>query len=414
MSAAPKSDVATSFEDEKLAHALISRGLITRAEWQEARTAEAVGNPTLILARLVQNGHLTLNQAQRLKGELATITAQQIPGYQVLEKLGEGATGTVFKARQLSMDRLVAIKRLHPKLAANKEFLERFLREAHLAAKFSSNNVIQAIDVGQAGGIHYFVMEYVEGVTIKDELSKGKIYEEKEAVEVVLQIAQALQHAHRRNLIHRDIKPANIVITKEGIAKLADLGMARVTGDQAGAPQEKGVAGTPYYMAPEQIRNRKDIDSRVDIYALGATLFHMVTGRPPFPYPTTREVLRAHLEEELTPPDHLNTKLSSGLGEVVEFMMAKSRRKRYPSPDELIVDLECLLHDEPPKFARQNMAASLESLAHGDAEAEEEEEAEEDDGKPQMVPLTWALIMMGILALSCVGNLFLLLRGRGE
>jgi eukaryotic-like serine/threonine-protein kinase len=406
MSAAPKSD-------EKLAHALISRGLITRAEWQEARPPEAVGNPTLILARLVQNGHLTLNQAQRLKGELATITAQQIPGYQILEKLGEGATGTVFKARQLSMDRLVAIKRLHPKLAANKDFLERFLREAHLAAKFSSNNVIQAIDVGQAGGIHYFVMEYVEGVTIKDELSTGKIYEEKEAVEIVLQIAQALQHAHRRNLIHRDIKPANIVLTKDGIAKLADLGMARVTGDQAAAPQEKGAQGTPYYMAPEQIRNRKDIDSRVDIYALGATLFHMVTGRPPFPYPTTREVLRAHLEEELTPPDHLNTKLSSGLGEVVEFMMAKSRRKRYASPDELIVDLECLLHDEPPKFARQNMAASLESLAHGEAEAEEEEE-EEDDGKPQMVPLTWALIMMGILALSCVGNLFLLLRGRGE
>jgi serine/threonine-protein kinase len=258
-------------------------------------------------------------------------------------------------------------------------------------------------------------MEYVEGVTIKDELSKGKIYEEKEAVDIVLQIAQALQHAHRRNLIHRDIKPANIVITTEGVAKLADLGMARVTGDQPGAKEEKGIAGTPYYMAPEQIRGKKDVDSRVDIYALGATLFHMVTGRPPFPYPTTKEVLRAHLEEELTPPDHLNTKLSSGLGEVVEFMMAKSRRKRYPSPDELIVDLECLLHDEPPKFARQNMAATLESLSQGQAEVEEEEEEEtHDDGKPQMVPLMWALIMMGIIALSCVGNLFLLLRGGGD
>jgi serine/threonine protein kinase len=413
MSAAPKSDVATSIEDEKLAHALVSRGLITRDEWQEARTPEAVGNPALILARLVQNGHLTLNQAQRLKGELANITAQQIPGYKLLDKLGEGSTGTVFKARQLSMDRLVAIKVLFPKLAANREFLERFQREAHLAAKFSSNNVIQAIDVGQAGGYNYFVMEYVEGVTIKDELSKGKIYEEKEAVDIVLQIAQALQHAHRRNLIHRDIKPANIVITREGVAKLADLGMARATGDQPGVKEEKGIAGTPYYMAPEQIRGKKDVDSRVDIYALGATLFHMVTGRPPFPYPTTKEVLRAHLEEELTPPDHLNTKLSSGLGEVVEFMMAKSRKKRYPSPDELIVDLECLLHDEPPKFARQNMAATLESLSHGQAETEEEEE-ESDDGKPQMVPLTWALIMMGILALSCVGNLFLLLRGRGD
>jgi len=418
MSSVPKAEQAANLEDEKLAHALTSRGFITREEWQQARTAETAGNPTLLLAKLVQLGYLALPQAQRLTQELANITSQHIPGYQILEKIGQGSMGTVFKARQLSMDRLVAIKVLNPKLAANKEFIERFQREAHLAARFSSNNVVQAIDVGTAGALNYFVMEYVEGTTIKDELTRGKVYEEKEAVEIVLQIAQALQHAHRRNLIHRDIKPANIVLTHEGVAKLADLGMARATSDTAKAKAEKGLAiGTPYYMAPEQVRGREDVDSRADIYSLGATLFHMVTGRPPFPYPTIDEVLRAHLEEELTPPDHLNTKLSAGVGEVCEIMMAKKRQKRYASPDELIVDLECLLHDEPPKFARQNMAAMLEGLAQGAApepeEEGEEQEAESDD-KPQMVPLTWALIMMGILALSCVGNLFLLLRGRGE
>src|SRR5207244_268938 len=163
--------------------------------------------------------------------------------------------GTVFKAQQLSMNRLVAIKVLHSKLAANAGFLERFQREAHLAARFSSNNVVQAIDVGSAGNIHYFVMEYVEGVTIKDELLQGKIYEEKEAVEIILQIAQALQPAHRRQLIHRDVKPANIILTREGIAKLADLGMARNTADLALAKAEKGlVLGTPFYIAPEQAR----------------------------------------------------------------------------------------------------------------------------------------------------------------
>src|SRR5262249_51042117 len=151
------------------------------------------------------------------------------PGYQLKEKIGQGAMGTVFKARQLSMDRLVAIKILSPKQGINPEFLKRFMREARLAAKFSSNNVVQAIDVGSAGPLHYFVMEYVEGVTIKQELEKGRIFEEKEAVEIVLQIAQALQHAHRRQLIHRDVKPANIILTREGIAKLADLGMARGT-----------------------------------------------------------------------------------------------------------------------------------------------------------------------------------------
>src|SRR5262249_33617701 len=156
---------------------------------------------------------------RRAAQELSLWMGQQIPGYQLMEKLGQGSMGTVFKARQLSMNRLVAVKVLQPRLAGNKEFLERFTREAHLAARLSSNNVVQAIDVGSAGNIQYFVMEYVEGTTIKEELGKGKVYAEREAVEIVLQIAQALEHAHRRGLIHRDIKPANIILTGDGIAK---------------------------------------------------------------------------------------------------------------------------------------------------------------------------------------------------
>src|SRR5262249_47940844 len=161
---------------------------------------------------------------------------------------------------------------------------DRFQREAHLAAKFSSNNIVQAIDVGSSGNMHYFVMEYVEGITIKDELDKGKIYEEKEAIDIVLQIAQALQHAHRRKLLHRDIKPANIILTPDGIAKLADLGMARGTTDESLVKAEMGMTiGTPYYISPEQINSRGDVDSRADLYSLGATLYHMVTGKAPFP-----------------------------------------------------------------------------------------------------------------------------------
>src|SRR5439155_18080006 len=141
-----------------------------------------------------------------------------------------------------------------------------------------------AIDVGSTGNLHYFVMEYVEGTTLKQELESGKRYEEREAVEIVLQLAQPLQHAHRRGLIHRDVKPANIILTSDGIAKLADLGMARETTDKVLARAEKGMTiGTPFYIAPEQIRGREDIDSRADIYSLGATLYHMVTGQPPFP-----------------------------------------------------------------------------------------------------------------------------------
>src|SRR5260370_32207812 len=157
--------------------------------------------------------------------------------------------GPVVKDREWGMDRLVGIKTLLPRYADNQEFLDRFVREAHVAAKLSHNNIVQAIDVGSAGNLHYFVMEYVEGITIKQEIEKGKVYSEKEAVDIVLQIAQALAHAHRRKLIHRDIKPANIILTADGTAKLADLGMARGTSDFAQAKAEKGMTiGTPYYI----------------------------------------------------------------------------------------------------------------------------------------------------------------------
>src|SRR5205085_2491258 len=219
--------------------------------------------PEHLLMRLVEAGFLTSNQARRAAQELPVLLGQQIPGYQVLEKLGQGSMGVVYKARQLSMNRLVAIKVLHPRFAANPEFLRRLTREAHLAAKLSHNNIIQAIDVGSAGTIHYFVMEYVEGTTIRQELEAGKIYEERDALDITLQIAQALQHASRRQLIHRDVKPANIVLTADRVAKLADIGMAREADDHTLARAEKGMTiGTPFYMAPEQIQGREDIDTR--------------------------------------------------------------------------------------------------------------------------------------------------------
>lgn len=408
MAEPPHSDGAARVDEERLAHALISRGLLTREEVQNCRAGSGEAGPNALLARLVSAGCLTANQAERAGKELDTLLGQQIPGYQLLEKLGQGAMGTVYKARQMSMNRLVAVKVLHPRLAANPEFLGRLTREAHLAARLSHNNIIQAIDVGSAGPLHYFVMELVEGRPIRELLDAGKLYEEREAVEIILQIAQALQHAHRRGLIHRDVKPANIVLTTDGIAKLADLGMARETDDAVLARREKGMAmGTPYYMAPEQIRGRENIDGRADLYALGATLYHMVTGRPPFPYPEIDRVLQAHLEEELTPPDHLNQKLSSGLGEVVEFLMTKDRRRRYPKGDDLIIDLECLLSGEAPKLARRQMQAStLAALSEG--EAEEDEAAPPSSGPPYA--WVWIAVLGGLLALSFLVNLILMVR----
>jgi eukaryotic-like serine/threonine-protein kinase len=395
-------------EDERLAHALISRGLITREEVIACRGGQPLGAERL-LERLVEKGLLTTAQADRVRAELPGLINQHIPGYQLMDKLGQGSMGVVYKARQVSMNRLVAVKVLSPRWVSKPEFLDRLRREAHLAARLSHNNIVQAIDVGSAGNFHYFIMEYVEGKTIRDELDAGKVYSETEAVEIILQLAQALQHAHRRGLIHRDIKPANVILTAEGIAKLADLGMARETADAALARKERGITiGTPYYIAPEQARGREDIDGRADLYSLGATLYHMVTGRPPFPYKDVESVIEAHLHEELTPPDHLRPELSSGLGEVVELLMAKECKQRYQNPGDLVIDLECLLNGEPPRLARQKIeAATLAALSEGEEETEDGSPGETAAGPGWTV----VYVLAGALALSLVLNLVLLLHG---
>lgn len=400
-----------SEEEQRLAHALVNRALVTHDEIKQSRPASggAVG-PQALLDRLVESHFLTPHQARRVHQELDLYVGQQIPGYQLLEKLGQGSMGIVFKARQVSMNRLVAVKVLHPRLASNPKDLELFLREAHVAAKLSHSNVVQAIDAGSAGKLHYFVMEYIEGTTIKEEIEKGQNYGEKAALEIILQIAYALDHAHRRGLVHRDIKPANIVLTTDGVAKLADLGLARPTGGVALVDDEKGlIRGTPFYISPEQIQGQEDIDARADIYALGGTLYHMVTSRPPFKGKTVRATFEAHLREELTPPDHINTELSSGLGEVVEFMMAKDRNKRYPTPRELIADLDDLLAGAPPKFARQRIQSSmLIELAHGEAAEDEDDGGAET---PRGTYLVLIGVLAGLLALSFLINLLLFLRG---
>jgi serine/threonine-protein kinase len=219
----------------------------------------------------VQEGFITKNQMDRITKhgvleDSMTRSARHIPGYHIISKLGQGAMATVWKARQLSLERIVAIKILPKRLSENPEFVERFYKEGKAAAKLNSPNIVQAIDVGEAQGYHYFVMEYVEGKTVYDDLSKGKVYTEAEALDIVIQVARALAHAHGKGLIHRDVKPKNIMITKEGVVKLADMGLARAKDDKETAAQEAGRAyGTPYYISPEQIRGELDIDFRADV-----------------------------------------------------------------------------------------------------------------------------------------------------
>lgn len=353
---------------------LIERQLVTpeevRAAGDQRRQLAVTGRERPLAEILVDLGFLTRTQLQRLHGsneDSGGRPAQQLPGYQILNKCGAGAMAVVYKAKQLSLDRVVAVKVLPKRLSRNAEFVERFYREGRAAAQLNHANIVQAIDVAEANGYHYFVMEFVEGCTVYDELADGKVYSEEEAVDIITQIARALLHAHERGFIHRDVKPKNIMLTRERVAKLADMGLARETTDVQAAMAEAGRAyGTPYYIAPEQIRGEVDIDHRADLYSLGATFYHMVTGRVPFEGPTPSAVMHKHLKEPLTPPDHLNTKLTSGCGAMIEMLLAKNRDDRYPSARELLVDLGRLARKQPPEYAQQTVGADVfETLSAG-------------------------------------------------
>ncbi len=318
---------------------------------------------------LVAKGYVTAHQCKRLMSRVAgeKSTKQQIPGYQILGKLGKGAMATVYKARQISLDRIVAVKVLPKRYSENPEFVDRFYREGKAAAKLNHANIVQAIDVGEAGGYHYFVMEYVDGDTVHDRLAKHKRYSEEEALDLIIGIADALHHAHEKGLIHRDVKPKNIMITKDGVAKLADMGLAREVADTRLAQSEAGRAyGTPYYISPEQIRGELEIDFRADIYSLGATFYHMVTGRVPYEAANPTAVMMKHLREPLTPPDHINPELSMGTAEVIEVMMAKNPGERYQSTYELLEDLRSIRDGKPAVHSRRIFDMS--QLAHIESE----------------------------------------------
>jgi len=366
----------------------IEHGLCTREELQQALKQlkdRLKSNPVLLKDLLVDMGYITRRQAERLYisiKEHKTSAAYHIPGYIIVGKLGAGAMAVVYKGTQVSLNRTVAIKVLPKRFSADPEYVKRFYKEGQAAGKLHHNNIVQAIDVGEASGYHYFVMEYVEGQTIADDLVAGKVFSEREALDIVIQVAQALEHAHSNGLVHRDVKPKNIMITKEGVVKLADMGLARETTDIETAQNEEGKAyGTPYYIAPEQIRGMIDIDGRADIYGLGATFYHMVTGRVPFMADDSAEIMRKHLREPLIPPDHINTALSAGVSEVIEVMMAKRKEDRYTNAKELLADLEALRNGAPPLRAKRRFDVSVfEKLEEGQA-VEDSVEGEQYDAE---------------------------------
>jgi eukaryotic-like serine/threonine-protein kinase len=375
-------------------------------------------NSRSLVELLVDNEYITRRQMERLReAAAAERSGKNIPGYKFIEKLGAGAMATVWKAKQISLNRTVAVKILPKKFSTNKQFIERFYAEGRAAAQLNHPNIVQAYDVGKAGELYYFVMEFVDGSTVYDEIAKRKRIGEDDAVQVVIQVTEALQHAHEKGLIHRDVKPKNVMITRDGVVKLADMGLARAISDREMAEAEQGKAfGTPYYISPEQIRGEVNIGPPADIYSLGATLYHMVTGQVPFDGKNPSSVMHKHLKADLVPPDHVYPKLSAGLSEVIEMMMAKDPKARYQSCKDLLIDLRAVKAKQHPPMAHKDFAQTdLTAIAQIEAAAPVEV-AQDRAAMAKHSPLVrpWLLWALGASMLANIIMVVVLLTRGGE
>jgi serine/threonine-protein kinase len=407
----PGSPGASTFGFETiLGKLVVDTGLVTSAELNECTSLlqDADGNATghTLADILVNHQFVTQRQLERLQSDFDTRkSTQRIQGYRIIKKLGAGAMATVFLAQQESLDRPVAIKVLPKKFSENEDFLERFYKEGKAAAKLNDANIVQAYDVGKSGEYHYFVMEYVDGDTVYEQIAEKKMLSEEEALPIIRQVALALMHAHEVGFIHRDIKPKNIMIAKNGDVKLADLGLARALDDQVAAEAEQGRAyGTPYYISPEQIRGKKNITPAADIYGLGATLYHMVTGKVPFSGKSPSDVMHRHLKEELVPPDHINQSLSAGFSQVIEMMMAKDIEQRYQNAADLLEDLDAVSQGKPPQYAQPTLDfAKLAEVAKATSANGPLQQGAAAKGETSM-----AFIWLSILIVSALINIILL------
>ncbi len=262
----------------------------------------------------------------------------RLPGLILLKLAGRGGRGTVYRAWQPSLKRVVAVKILSKELAQNREYLQRFLREAKVASKVNHKNVVRAYDINKAGGNIYLVMEYVAGSSVGEILREYGKLNPADALEIAHHVAEAIAYVSQVGLVHRDIKPDNIMLDKKGRVKLCDLGLARPSGaTQLTSPMV--AQGTPAYMAPEAALS-PEIDSQADVYSLGVTLYRMLLGKLPFDHPDPVEILRMHLEEEPRGLD--GGDLPGALSELILRMLNKDAKKRPAAKDlpREIVSLE--------------------------------------------------------------------------
>jgi len=276
-----------------------------------------------------------------------------IGGYRLIEKIGQGGMGSVYKATQLMLRRTVAIKLLPPQLAQNPAYVATFKQEARAAAAVNHPNVVVPIEVGEAQGIHYLAMEFIAGESVGQWMDRMGRLPWRDAVEIAKQVAHGLETIHKQAIVHRDIKPDNILLDRaNGMAKITDLGLAKRVGENGSLSRNGQPVGTPYYASPEQGRAQMDIDGRSDIYNLGATLWHTIVGVPPFEGVNAAVIMAKHITEPLPDPRSSLPECPDDLVAIIMKMMAKDRTERYANCTQVGEDLAALLAARPLIHAR--------------------------------------------------------------
>jgi eukaryotic-like serine/threonine-protein kinase len=324
----------------------------------EGALRPAFPEPRELARELVRRSWLTPLQVNALF--LGRASELVIGPYVLLERVGAGAMGQVFKARHQHLGRLVAVKVVRKDRVTSPNLLKRFLREMQAAGQMSHPNIVLAFDAGETGNLLYFVMEYVEGTDLGRRLKREGALPVAEACDYVRQTALGLQHAFEKGLVHRDVKPSNLMVTERpadvrtgpppGVVKILDLGLALLSCDEteiSALTQEGLVMGTVDYLAPEQALDSHGVDTRADLYSLGCTFYHLLTGRVPYPGGTVMQRLLRHRTGRPRPVESLRPEVPRGLAAVVRKLMARCPEDRYQTPAELAEALAAA-RDGPP------------------------------------------------------------------